>query len=258
MIPYFTFVSFGVGPVRIQVWGLFVALGILTASFVGRREAKRRGLDADRFLDLATWTIIAALVGGRLMHVFAYEPAAYLAAPWRILKFWEGGLSMTGGLLFGALTVLLYSRRHQLPFLAYADVAAFVLPLGDGIGRLGCFLIHDHPGVASDLFLAVRFPGGPALDHGLLLSLLGFLMFGLFLSLAHFRPTVRQGGFLPLYLVIYGAARFLLDFYRTWAPGLADTRYFFLTPAQYGSLIMIAIGFWLAVARRERPTAVTR
>ncbi len=252
MIPYFTLTSFTVGPVHIQVWGLMVAIGILTAAYVGRHEAKRRGLDGERFLDLATWTVIAALIGGRLVHVFAYDPAAYLADPLRILKFWQGGMSITGGLLFGAATLIAYCWRTGLEWRDYADVAAFVLPLGDGIGRIGCFLIHDHLGVSSTSFLAVGFPDGPRLDHGLLNSLLGFLMFGLFLALAKLRPALRRRGFLPLYLVIYGLGRFALDFYRIWDPGIADARYFYLTPAQYGCLIMVSAGIWLLL-RQRRP-----
>lgn len=246
MIPYFRFTTIALGPVQIQVWGLMVALGILTAAFVGRREAKRRGLDPELFTDLASWAVIAGLVGARLFHAFAYEPAGVFADPLSVFRVWEGGMSMFGGLLGGALGAWVFVRKHPLDFAAYADVCAYVLPLGYAIARIGCFLIHDHPGTLSHSFLAVRYPGGARLDHGLLLMIAGFALFGLFFWLN--RRAARKGygtarpSFLALFMVCYGVTRFILDFYRIRGVPGADARYLSLTPGQYVALAFIALG----------------
>jgi phosphatidylglycerol:prolipoprotein diacylglycerol transferase len=253
MIPYVEFHVIPIGPLRIQVWGLFVALGILAALVIGRRAARRRGLDAAEFTDMAAWIVVFALIGGRLFHAFAYDPAPFLADPWKIFRVWEGGMSSYGGFIGAAIAAAVFVRRRHIPFLPYADAAAYALPCGYGIGRIGCFLIHDHPGTLSDSVLAVRYPGGDRLDHGLLLSILGLSAFALFFFLER---KGRRGAFLPLFMVLYGAARFFLDFYRAWDLPGADARYWSLTPAQYGSAAAcIAGAVWLARMRRTRHSA---
>lgn len=252
MIPYFRFATIPLGPLHIQVWGLFVATGILAAAWLGARKARERGLVADTFLDFASWIVIAALAGGRLFHAAAYEPASYLADPWKIFRVWEGGMSSFGGFAGAAAAALLFAKVRRIDFRKYGDVAAYVLPLGYGIGRIGCFLIHDHPGTLSHFLLAVRYPGGARLDHGLLLSLLGFALFAWFVSIE--RRGKGEKGFLPRFMVFYGLARFVLDFFRAWDLPGSDARYLFLTPAQYGALLAVALGIWLA--RKERVSLI--
>lgn len=247
MIPYFRFTYIPLGPVHIQVWGLLVATGIVAATLVGRREAKRRGLDPEAFLDFASWIIVWALIAARLFHAFVYEPSAYLADPLKVFRVWEGGMSSIGGFIGAAAGALLFAKRRKIAFRAYADVACYAFPLGYGIGRIGCFLIHDHPGTLSHSLLAVQYPGGARLDHGLLLSLVGFGLFALFAYLDRRREAAKEteGRFLPLLMVSYGVIRFLLDFYRAYDLAGSDVRYFSLTPAQYGCLLLIAAGAYL-------------
>jgi len=259
MIPYFRFTYIPIGPVHIQVWGLMVAAGIIVATLLGRREAKRRGLDADLFVDFGTWIMVSALIFARLFHAFAYEPASYLTDPLRLLRVWEGGMSSYGGFLGAAIGAVWFARKRKLDFHAYADAACYAFPLGYGIGRIGCFLIHDHPGTLSHSLLAVQYPGGARLDHGLLLSLLGFAIFAVFVFLNRRREANKQasGRFLPLLMVSYGAIRFVLDFYRAYDLPGADTRYLALTPAQYGSLLIVAAGAWLLHGMRRKGAART-
>lgn len=252
MIPYFEYHVFFIGPLRIQVWGLFVALGIAAALWVGVREARRLKLEREAFLDLAFWSLLGAAAGARIFHII-YEPGSYAADPLAFFRFWQGGYASVGGLLGGIAAGLLYARRRGLDVLAYANLAAFVLPLGEGIGRLGCFLIHDHPGILSGSFLAVRFPDGARLDHGLLLSLAGFAIFASFLARRRFASL--RPDFAAWYLVLAGLARFGLDFYRSADLFGSDARYAELTPAQYVALAFIAAGVWIFARRPRREPA---
>lgn len=251
MIPYFQFTVIPIGPLHIQVWGLFVATGIVTAVLVGRRFAGKRGLDRDAFLDFASWTIVCALVGARLFHAFAYEPAAFIADPAKLIRIWEGGMSSFGGFIGAAVGAIAFSRIRRIAFRAYAEPACFAFPLGYGIGRIGCFLIHDHPGTLSHSLLAVRYPDGARLDHGLLLSLTGFAIFLGFLVAQRRFPKAIEGRFLPFLMVSYGAVRFMLDFFRAADVPSADVRYFGLTPGHYGSIALVIAGAYLL--SRPRP-----
>ena len=242
MIPYLEWRVIDLGPVHIQVWGLFVAAGILAAVAVGAREARRTGLESGRFIDLASTTLVAAFVCARLVHALFYDPQTYLADPLRIFRVWEGGMSMTGGILGGMVGAWYGAAKARLDLRAYAGLMAFALPLGCGIGRIGCFLIHDHPGtLRSGGFLTVRYPDGDRYDHGLLLSLLGFLTFGAFLALRS-KAAGRFPNYLALYLLAEGGTRFALDFFRAWDIEVADARYLGLTPAQYVAVLLVAAG----------------
>lgn len=249
MIPYFRLTEIAVGPARFQVWGIFVAAGILLAAWVGSRDAARRGLDREKFLDLASWAVIAALIGARLGHVLLYEPASYAADPLRVLRVWEGGMSMVGGLIGGGLGAFMYARRAKVKFLHYADAAAFALPLGYGCGRIGCFLIHDHPGALSDSFLAVRFPDGARLDHGLLLSLVGFTLTAAFFLYRRWKPQAI--GYLPAFMICYGLVRFYLDYWRATDLPSSDVRLDGLTPAQYAGIALVILGLAVWRSRKE-------
>lgn len=249
MIPYLELTSVQLGPLKVHMWGLMVAVGLLVAVFVGRRIARKRGLDPDVLSDLAIWVMIGALVFGRVLYVLAYGPSHTLEDPLWVLRVWEGGMSSFGGYLGAAIGVWLFAKRRRLPLRRYAEVSAFVLPLGYGIGRIGCFFIHDHPGVLTDFFLAVDFPGGARLDHGLLLSLFGFVMFVVFLILwrCGWEVGSDRWRYLPVLLISYGIVRIVLDFLRAWDLPHVDARYLYLTPAQYGAVVLVAVGVWMSL-----------
>jgi phosphatidylglycerol:prolipoprotein diacylglycerol transferase len=139
----------------------------------------------------------------------------------------------------------LYLRQRQVDFLIYADTLAFGLPVGIWLGRLGCFLIHDHPGTATHFLLGTRYPDGVVRhDLGLYESLAAFLMAGVFL-LSVRRPRLT-GTYLAIFAIWYGALRFGLDFLR-----IIDSRYLGLTAGQYLGLVLIISGLGLSVWIRK-------
>ena len=242
MIPYIELTSFQLGPLTIQVWGLLVALGIFAGAWASSKMAAKRGQDQKLVWDIATWIIAGAFLGARIIHV-VYEPASYFADPLEFFRVWHGGFSVMGGFLGATITGIWYLRRKQVDVHAYSDTLIFGLPLGLFIGRIGCFLIHDHPGTLTDFIGGVQYPDGVRHDHGLYLSINGLLLFFAFLALA--KRQAKTGTYLIVFLLWYGTARFFLDFLRATDGTIVDTRYLALTPAQYVSLAMIATGVWL-------------
>ncbi|MBU0625849.1 prolipoprotein diacylglyceryl transferase [Patescibacteria group bacterium] len=247
MIPYFKLTVLPLGPLEIKVWGLMVASGILVALLLAQHLAKQRKLNPEILLDLAVWALIPALIFGRLGYVLFYDWPTFSGNPWFVFRVWEAGLSSFGGYFGAALGIWLFVRRQKISLQPYAEIAAYALPLGYGLGRLGCFFIHDHPGVRSSIFFAVAFPDGSRLDHGLLLALFGFLMFAVFavLKWRGWQPGETKWRYLPLLLVVYGLTRFVLGFFRAWDLILSDVRFYYLTPAQYGAVILIVLGIYL-------------
>lgn len=253
MIPYISWHTIAIGPLTVQVWGLFVAAGFALGTFVAAREARKRGLKPGIVLDIAPLLLFAAMIGGRLFHVFVYDPSYYLANPLEIPMIWKGGASIFGGFLGALVAALWYMRKKQVDVWKYADVLIFGLPFGKAIGRLGCFFIHDHPGTATDFVLGVKYPDGEVRhDHGLYLAINGALMSIVFMFLS--RKPRKDGFYIGLFCAWYGVVRFILDFYR-----VADVKYLGLTPAQYLCIAMtifgIAVLVWIT-KRQKKPVSV--
>ena len=245
MIPFIELKTIALGPLTIQVWGLMVALGILVGAATAARLAKRRGLDASVVWDVAVWITVASMVGGRLFHVVFYDPATYLADPMQIVQIWKGGMSMFGGLVGAAIVALWFLRRKKLDLLVYADTLCHGLPIGIGIGRIGCFLIHDHPGTLTHFVLGTKFPDGSVRhDLGLYESIYGFVLAIVFFVLA--KRSANPPTYLIVFLSTYGAFRFFADFLR-----IVDTRYLGLTPAQYLSVGMIGLAMVLSLRAKR-------
>ena len=249
MIPYIESHTISIGFITLQTWGTFVALGFALGTYLAWKRAKQKGLHAEKVLDLAFWIFLSAFICARAFHVLFYDPAHYLVNPIDAINPFLPGYAMFGGLLGAALAFTLYTRRHALDWIAYADVLIWGLPWGCGVGRIGCFLIHDHPGTLSNSLLAVKYPDGQSRhDHGLYLSLIGFATGILFLILN--RKNRRPGFWIGTYMVIEGITRIILDFYR-----LADARYFGLTPTQYLAIPLLLGGMWLMIGRRMKREA---
>lgn len=256
MIPYIEWTHFSLGPLTIQVWGLMVALGFMLGAVASTRLAARRGLKPGAMWDALVWIIVGAFVMSRLFFVVFYEPAYYWMHPAEIVAVWQGGASMMGGYIGAVLAGAFFLHRRKLPFWKYLDAGIFGLPLGLFIGRIGCFLIHDHPGTATTFWLGVRYPDGIVRhDHGLYLSLNGLILFLVYLVLV--RKKAREGVLTATFLVWEGVSRFILDFFRVYEGVGAETRYLGLTPAQYVAILMLAGGMVYFVKIMKKPATTT-
>jgi phosphatidylglycerol:prolipoprotein diacylglycerol transferase len=125
---------------------------------------------------------------------------------------------------------------------------------GWGVARIGCFVVHDHPGVSTSFPLAVTgwpFPGGPRHDLGLYDAAALFAITGLLLFLR--KRRILEGRLLAVTAVLYAVSRFLLDFLRAGDVPYADARYLGLTPAQYACFLLLAYAAWRF--RLDRPPA---
>ena len=149
---------------------------------------------------------------------------------------------MFGGIAGGAIVIAYILKRRGVSIIQYSDAYVFGLPLGIFIGRIGCFLIHDHPGTLTNFFLGIKYQDGVIRhDLGLYESLFGLLLFALFLLIG-LRLRIKPGIFTALFLVLYGLFRVLLDYLR-----ILDVTYLGLTPAQYFGYSIIILGglmFW--------------
>jgi phosphatidylglycerol:prolipoprotein diacylglycerol transferase len=231
----------------LHTYGVLVALGFLAAVWMATRLARGAGIDADAVANLGIYCALAAMVGAKLM-MFVVDPDAR-----RDMFSWAS--LQAGGVFYGGLIAALavswwYMRKTRLPPLATADVFAPAIALGHAIGRLGCFSAGCCWGVRCDLPWAVTFRNPVANDitgvplnvplHPTQLyeSLAEFAIFAVLFW--RIRKPHPKGAIIGLYLMLYGAARFAVEFYRyheqgnLWGSPL-DT-------SQIISLALIALG----------------
>ncbi len=253
MIPWFVVPPLRLGPLALQPFGILAAAGVLLASRLLVRESVRRGLPPRPIEKAASWALVGGLVGGHLVHVLFYHPEEVREGGLlQLLKVWDG-LSSTGGVFGGLIAILLFFRSRHLHFRQYADVFALAVAPGWMVARLGCFSVHDHPGILTSFPLAVAFAGGARHDLGLY-DAIALAVFSLILFTLDRRHALHDR-LLPLLAVLYGSSRFLLDFLRATDLPYVDARYLGLTPAQFASLAAIAWGLYSLVRRRAEPAA---
>jgi phosphatidylglycerol---prolipoprotein diacylglyceryl transferase len=254
VIPYFEQPSISIGPLTIYAFGVLTVLGVLVGAKIAARAASRyASLPIEPLERAIPWSLAGGIIGGHLLHVFGYHPELLAREGWLVIfKIWEGQSSM-GGLLGGVLGFVISFRRQNVAFLPYLDALALGTAPGWAIARLGCFAAHDHPGTLTDFPLAVAFPGGARHDLGLYDAILLALLAVALHLLA--RQQRAQGTLIGVLSIGYGISRFFLDFLRATDVALADGRILGLTPAQYVSLALIAIG--VAFSIRALPTSLT-
>jgi phosphatidylglycerol:prolipoprotein diacylglycerol transferase len=251
VFPYVEQPVIPLGRFQIAAFQILVCFAVILGHEVVVRRARRLGFDPDLASSLVSWTIVFGFVGSHLFDVAFYFPAELRRNPLLLLQVW-GSMSSFGGILAGLAGGWWISQRKGLSgrqVFAFVDILGFGFPFAWIFGRAGCALAHDHRGIASTSFLAVRFPDGPHFDLGLLELLYTIALAALFLVLDRRpRPT---GFFVGLFFTLYGPVRFALDTLRT-----GDERYLGWTPGQYASVAaaLFGVGVLLWVFQRMGST----
>jgi phosphatidylglycerol:prolipoprotein diacylglycerol transferase len=130
---------FSIGPFTLHTYGLFVAIGFCVGLMITIKLGTSEGIKAQEVMDLGFLIILAAIAGSRIMYILMNIPY-YVERPMDIFKIWQGGLVFSGGVICVVLTVMWYAKRHDLSFWKLADLWAPAMAIGQGIGRIGCFM----------------------------------------------------------------------------------------------------------------------
>jgi phosphatidylglycerol:prolipoprotein diacylglycerol transferase len=209
----------------IPTYGVLVAAAFLVALWVAGKLAARQGLNNDAVTNLGIYCALSALAGAKLM-MFIVDIPYYTEHPGEIFSV---ATLRAGGVFYGGLIAALgvawwYLRKTKLPPLRTADVFAPAIALGHAIGRVGCFMAGCCWGVACDRPWAVTFTNPTANDlvgvplnrplHPTQLyeSISEFIIFAILYRMVNRRHV--EGTIIATYLILYGAARFIVEFYR--------------------------------------------
>lgn len=222
-------VIFQIGSFKLQYYGLMYLLAFFATYLLACYRLKKEShwqLSQEHLQGLITAMIIGLIVGARLGYVVFYSLGYYLQNPIEIIlpiNFSNGiqftgisGMSYHGGLICTIIGAWWYIRKHQLDFKSMADLLIPCIPLAYTFGRIGNFINGELWGRATQVPWGMYFPsGGPVLRHPSQL----YEAFGegilLFLVLWPLRNKVKiSGAMLPIYLIGYGAIRFIIEYFR--------------------------------------------
>lgn len=209
------------GPLTIHSYGVMIALSFAIGTLLAVRRAEARGIPGEKITDLSLLILVAAMVGARILYVIPHW-GEFSKDPIDVLRIWEGGLTLFGGVLLAVASSYVFVRRERLSWAKVADSCAVPLALGLGIARIGCFLngcCHGRPtdgplGIVfpEDSVAHGVFPGQAVVPTQLFESAFGFFLLGVLLAVERRKP--RDGVSILVVLIGYSTFRFLVDFLR--------------------------------------------
>ena len=245
-----------IGPLKVHWYGMMYLFGFSAAWLLGiRRAAKDPGWHKEQVGDLILYGALGAVIGGRLGYILFYKLDDYLAQPLDVFRVWEGGMSFHGGMLGVLVAIWLFGGKTGKSFFQVSDFVAPLVPIGLFFGRIGNFINQELWGRVTDVPwgmvfpLAGSYPRHPSQLYEAMLEGI-VLFFILWYYSAASRPVGRVSG---LFLVLYGAFRFLVEFAREPDDYLGFVLLDWMTMGQILSLPMILAGLliiWMSSSQR--------
>lgn len=214
--------GFDLGPLRVNFYGVAIALGVIAAIWLASRRYQERGGDPKTIERASVIAVISGVVGARVGYVITHYDE--LDGVVDALRIWDGGLAFFGGLTAGAIAMIWVMRREGAVIADVADSVAPAVPLAQAIGRWGNYFNQELYGRPTDLPWGLEISAENRLGeyaafntfHPTFLyeSILNLIVVGLILWVEkRFKPA--RGSLFTVYLVLYGVVRFLMELLRT-------------------------------------------
>ena len=221
--------------VETTYFGILLGVAILIGIVLTMWLAHRSGQEAEEYLNLSVFVVIAGIIGASLYYVlFGFEQ---FKGHWtKIFNLRSGGLAFYGALIAGVIAVIVYCKRQGLIVWKVLDTIVPALLIGQILGKLGNFFNREAFGEYTDGLFAMQLPidsvravdvtekmrqnvekidgvnmiqVSPSFLYEIILCLL--ILIGL---LIYRRFEVYKGEIFLLYIISYGAGRFFVEMGR--------------------------------------------
>lgn len=258
---------FSLGPLQVRWYGLFYVIAFAVGYLFIKKNLKAKNvrISNDQYDTLIFYALLGVVVGGRLGYVLFYNLGLYLQNPLKIFAVWEGGMSFHGGAIAVLALGYYFVKKNRLRFLPLADAVVPFAAFGLGLGRIGNFINAELYGRVTDVPWGMVFPGTdgrPRHPSQLYQSLFeGFLLFVVLQIL--YRKRLKVGVVFWSYIGLYGAVRFILEFFREPDPQLGFVIMNFSMGQVLSSAMILAsiIGFYFLFKnsdQKKRPPATDK
>lgn len=231
----------------ISSFGAMMAIGFLVGYWIALPRMREEGLDPEAAANLLIYIMLGGVLGAKLYYAVDFWWRE--GVPFFDSLFSRGGLVFYGGLIGGALGGYIGCRTLGVPVVPFANAAAISLAVGQAIGRIGCFLVGDDYGRATDLPWGVAFPQGlPPVDHPVHPTMLYETLWLMPVSAYLWWRRRRSRSLMGEYLVLNGIGRAVIEHWRLNARVALD-----LSEAQWIGVALVVFGAVLIV--RGRPAS---
>ena len=248
-----------IGPIKIQYYAV---TWLLSAIFIylflkSNKIILELGLNEEKVNDLVFMygLFFGAMCGGRIGYMVFYGTSQLLENPLSLFYVWQGGLSFHGGLLGVIVSFIIFCKKNNISFLRLMDAGALAMPIGLGLVRIGNFLNGELYGKPTNGDWGFIFPTDPfgflrhpsqlyeSFGEGLLLFIILFLIN---------KFTKIHGIVCSSFLILYGAIRFIIEFYRQPDAHIGYVALEFMSMGQLLCIPMMIIGFILLAYSRNK------
>ena len=261
--------SLSIGPLRLNAYGLMIAIGVIVAVRIAGRRAEKFGVATmEDFSSIATWAVPAGIIGGRAYHVIT--DVQLFRDNWiDAFKIWQGGLGIWGGVFVGVLVGYWRAKVRGLDAWWILSCAAPAIPVAQAIGRWGNWWNQELFGRPTDLPWALSVSNGTAIKAGypvgttfhptFLYESLACLALAALLLVVERRFSPARGRLIAWYAAGYTIFRFFIEGLRVDSAHSAGG----LRLNQWVSVVVFSVAvIWLVMdARRSRggaePSTVT-
>lgn len=244
-------ILFEFGSLKIYTYGFMIAVGVVFGvAYLVVQGKKEVNLTFDQANNLFLIIFAAAFIGGKVF-LFFEDPSRYAHNLKQL--FTGSGFVFYGSFLFAVPAMLWFFRRNKLPVYQMLDIMAIVTCLVHLFGRIGCFMAGCCYGKPTTAFFGVIFTN-PACQANPLNTPLyptqlmeaGFILL-VMLALLWVRARKQfQGQLFLLYLMLYAAGRFVLEYFRgDGSRGFVIENY--LSNAQLIALALFGAAAWFYV-----------
>ena len=240
--------------------GVFTAVGIVVGVWLAVRVAAspRVGIDLDTSYTIGMIVVACGLIGARALYVIEnYGDNSNIDSFVDIFRVTEGGISIWGAMIGGAIGGWAYGLKNKLPSAAGADAAAFGMLAGLAVGRIGDIINGEHFAKTTDLPWAVyysnvnspgffRDPSHPAVAYELIGDL---VILGIIALL--WKRAPKSGVIFCAAFILYAIMRFFVSYLRL----DSEEPFLGLSVPQWVSLAVILVTTPLLVyfLKREDP-----
>jgi phosphatidylglycerol:prolipoprotein diacylglycerol transferase len=255
--PGFNPIAFAIGPVKVHWYGIMYLLGFAAGWILARLRAAKPGSswkpqDVD---DLIFFAMLGVIAGGRIGYVLFYGLSFWAKDPLYPFKIWDGGMSFHGGMLGVITAVSLFAWRRRRNVGAVIDFTVPLPGLGLFFGRIGNFINGELWGKPTTVAWGFNVNGvvrhASQLYEACFEGLVLFSIIWWFTSRP--RPRWAPSG---LFLILYGIARFAIEFVRVPDEQIGYLAGGWLTEGQVLSFPMVIAGVALmAYAYRARSSS---
>ena len=249
-------VALDLGFIQIYWYSITMFLGVLFGVIIAYLEIKRKKMNTNEFENMAFYAILFGFIGARIYYVL-FNLDYYVSNPVEIIKVWNGGLAIHGGIIGACLSIYIYCKKNKMNFLEILDICTPALLIGQVIGRWGNFFNGEaHGGVVSRIFLeklclpefiikGMHINGMYYHPTFLYESFLNLICFFVLLILRH-NKKIKIGIIVGIYLIWYGIVRFFIESLRTDSLMLGQFRM-----AQVISISMIILGIVIILLSKK-------